>query len=161
MTPIISNTAIVQVPPKTPLIPTVTVMPSPLIPTSTLIPSPTQNLIPTNDMSVVLTSTPDFFGGIDCPGAPIVKVQVNDLVMVATSNNDKLILRTKPILDKTTEERKLSYGAYLKIHDGPVCVKDPSSGLNYWFWEVKDKTTGEMGWVADGDSTMHFLIKAK
>ena len=78
VTPIISNTAIVQVPPKTPLIPTVTVMPSPLIPTSTLIPSPTQNLIPTNDMSVVLTSTPDFFGGIDCPGAPIVKVQVND-----------------------------------------------------------------------------------
>lgn len=145
---------------------TLTLMPplpsqTPVMPTITAAPSLTRSPSPTTQIIIALTSTPDYFGGTVCPGAPSVKVQVNDLVMVITSNNDKLKLRSKPIIDPSTEIRKLGYGSYLKIHDGPVCVKDSSNGISYWFWEVKDRATGQMGWVADGDSNLYYIKKAK
>ena len=131
---------------------------TPIHPTITFEPSLTPKPIFTQGP----TSSPDYYSGSNsCPGAPRVKVSKNDLVKVVTSNNDRLILRSKPIIDSSTEIKRLNYGAYLKIHDGPVCVKNPSDGKNYWFWEVKDKATETMGWVADGDSRMHYIEKAK
>lgn len=140
--------------------PTVTLIPTktPIIATLTVTSSATRKPTSTIPES---SGTPDYFGGSTCSGAPIVRVKVNDLVIVVTSNSDRLILRSKPIIEKSTELKRLDYGSYLKIHDGPVCVRDASSGKNYWFWEVKDKATGMMGWVADGDSSMHYIKNTK
>ncbi len=124
-------------------------------PTQIIHSATTEPLLPT------LGTTPDFFNGNNCPGAPPIKIAINDLVTVVTTNSDRLILRSEPKLSDALEKVRLNYGTLLKIHDGPVCVHDQARGKSYWFWEVKVKSTNMMGWVAEGDTQMYYIKKVK
>ena len=92
-----------------------------------------------------------------CPGAPPPRIQINDLVKVVTTDRDRLVLRSSPEINSRTELQRLNTGTQLKIFDGPVCVLDPETSIYYWFWEVKLKSTGALGWVAEGDRSLYFL----
>jgi hypothetical protein len=92
-----------------------------------------------------------------CPGAPTPRIFINALVGVIPTNNDRLVLRSSPTINDSTELQRLNTGTQLKVHDGPVCVNDPDTGINYWFWEVKVKSSGRMGWVAEGDRSLYYL----
>ncbi len=96
-----------------------------------------------------------------CPGAPNPRIFINALVRVVTTDNDRVVLRSSPTIKDSTELQRLSTGTQLKIHDGPVCVNDASTGINYWFWEVKVKSNGRMGWVAEGDRSLYYLQLAR
>lgn len=92
-----------------------------------------------------------------CPGAPKPRIFINSLVKVITTNDDRLVLRSEPSISSSTELKRLNYGTELKVHDGPICVIDPDSKIQYWFWEVKVKSNGQMGWVAEGDRILYYL----
>jgi len=79
------------------------------------------------------------------------------LVRVVATNQDKLVLRSLPEIRVSTELRRLNTGTELKIFDGPVCVEDHETGFDFWFWEVRVKSTREMGWVAEGDKASYYF----
>ena len=92
-----------------------------------------------------------------CTEAPRPRIFVNALVKVIATNDDRLVLRSEPSISSSTELQRLNYGTELKVHDGPICVIDPDLKIQYWFWEVKVKSSGQMGWVAEGDRILYYL----
>lgn len=144
--------------------PPVTLVSQPTVPEISIglvtIPSPTYRPAETSikpTIKPIFTKTQSKSSEDSCPGAPKIQVSINDLVRVVTTNNDRLILRSEPRIRDATEIMKLDSGTQLKIHDGPICVTDPETRKNYWFWEVKVKSNEKMGWVAEGDSGMYYI----
>lgn len=125
---------------------------TPVLPTSTTTPFTKTSLPPTP--TKIATS-------ISCSGAPSPKIKINDLVRVVTTENDRLVLRSVPEINNRTEIQRLNEGTQLKIFDGPVCVKDPSTFISYWFWEIKVKSTGVLGWVAEGDRSLYYIERVR
>lgn len=125
--------------------------PTPLPSTRTAIPF-------TNTNTPAIPPTPTIIStSTTCRGAPSTRVAINDLVRVVTTDNDRLVLRAVPEIDKDNELQRLNKGTELKIFNGPVCVKDPATSISYWFWYVRIKSTNIFGWVAEGDRSLYYL----
>jgi len=92
-----------------------------------------------------------------CPGAAVPHVAFGQLVTVVSDNTDKLKLRSEPKILPDTVIRDLDTATQLKILGGLVCVQAPDATTSYWFWMVEVVSTGETGWVAEGDSTHYFI----
>jgi hypothetical protein len=109
------------------------------------------NSVPTQTPSVV-TATADG----SCP-APAPHVQIGQTVTVQVENWDKLKLRSKPEISSGTEILELAQYSQLEILDGPECAFSAENGDAYWFWKVKVLPSGEIGWVAEGDSSHYYI----
>ncbi|MEP6896207.1 MAG: hypothetical protein ABI986_11425 [Chloroflexota bacterium] len=96
-----------------------------------------------------------------CPGAAAPHVAFGQLVTVVSDNTDKLKLRSEPKISADTVIRDLDTSTQLKILGGLVCVQAPDATTSYWFWMVQVVSTGETGWVAEGDSTHYFIELAQ
>lgn len=118
--------------------------------------TPTALFIP--DASIA-TSTPPIVtatAAVSC-SAPTPHVETGQQVTVMVEDFDKLKLRSDPEI--TSDNVTLELGLYtqLRILDGPVCVKDSDTRTEYLFWKVAVIPSGEIGWVAEGDSTHYFF----
>ena len=112
------------------------------------------NPIPTQTPSVVTATA----NGI-CP-APAPHIQVGQTVTVQVENWDKLKLRSEPEISSDTEVQELEQYSRLEVLDGPECVLSAETGNAYWFWKVKVLPGGEVGWVAEGDSSHYYIENA-
>jgi len=72
-------------------------------------------------------------------------------------DTDKLKLRETPEISPNTEVKGLDKFTQLKILDGPVCAASTDPEVSYWFWKVEVQPNGEIGWVAEGDSSNYFI----
>jgi hypothetical protein len=70
---------------------------------------------------------------------------------------DKLKLRSKPKISPDTVIRELDQFTKLKIVGGTICVTSAETGMSYWLWKVKVISSGETGWVAEGDGQNYFI----
>lgn len=93
----------------------------------------------------------------NCPGAPTPHVAIGQEVTVVVDDTDKLKLRETPEISPDTEVAVLDKLTHLKILEGPVCVSSTDPEVSYWFWKVEVIATGEIGWVAEGDSLNNFI----
>jgi len=96
-----------------------------------------------------------------CPGAAAPHVTFGQLVTVVSDNTDKLKLRSEPKILSDTVIRDLDTATQLKILGGLICVQAPDATTSYWFWMVQVVSTGETGWVAEGDATHYFIESAQ
>jgi len=140
----------------------VTIFPPPAAEVQTTQPLPSNGVesIPT------ATATPLFHSAAEeplptldlaCPDAPTPRVHVNQQVTVVADDFDKLKLRAKREISADTVKRKLDKFNQLKILDGPYCVRAADTTSSYWFYWVEVLHTGEIGWVAEGDSSHYFI----
>jgi len=93
----------------------------------------------------------------NCPGAPAPHVAIGQEVTVVVDDTDKLKLRETPEISSDAEVKMLDKLTFLKILEGPVCVASTDPAVSYWFWKVEVISTGEIGWVAEGDSLNYFI----
>jgi len=93
----------------------------------------------------------------NCPGAPAPRVAIGQEVTVVVDDTDKLKLRETPEISSNPEVKMLDKLTFLKILEGPVCVSSTNPEVSYWFWKVEVISTGEIGWVAEGDSSNYFI----
>jgi len=93
----------------------------------------------------------------NCPGAPTPRVAIGQEVTVVVDDTDKLKLRETPEISSDAEVTLLDKLTFLKILEGPVCVASTDPEVSYWFWKVEVISTGEIGWVAEGDSANYFI----
>ena len=77
-------------------------------------------------------------------------------VIVITPDSDKLKLRSEPRISPDTVLRELDQSTRLEIIGGPVCVQ-AETGIAYWLWKVKVISSGQTGWVAEGDGQNAFI----
>lgn len=89
--------------------------------------------------------------------APAPHVQIGQQVTVTVKNWDKLKLRSKPEISSETVILELDQYSLLEILEGPECVFSPETGDSYWFWKVKVLSSGEVGWVAEGDASHYYI----
>ena len=133
------------------------------VPLNTIESTPPTSTTPSITESVEQPSgaTPEFIDtamvASICPGAPAPHIAFGQLVMVVSDNVDKLKLRSEPRISPDTILRDLDTSTELKVLGGLVCVQAPDSETSYWFWMVEVTTTGEVGWVAEGDSANYFI----
>jgi len=106
------------------------------------------------------TEQPVATTGVDCPGAPALHVAIGQQVTVVVDDTDKLKLRETPEISPDTEVKGLDKFTQLKILEGPVCAASTDPGVSYWFWKVEVQPNGEIGWVAEGDSSNYFIETA-
>lgn len=78
-------------------------------------------------------------------------------VTVTVGGADKLKLRSKPKISPDTVIRELDQFTKLKIVGGTICVTSAETGMSYWLWKVKVISSGETGWVAEGDGQSYFI----
>jgi len=97
------------------------------------------------------TIVPPTFVPRDCPGAPPIRVKINDLARVTYTTGEILRLRSSPEIKNSNIKARLSEGTQIKIFDGPVC----SNGFAFWW--VRVKSTNTFGWVAEGDSSDYYI----
>ena len=125
-----------------------------------------QPVFSTMESIPTVTATPLIIGateqpvpatGVDCPGAPALHVTIGQQVTVIVDDTDKLKLRETPEISPDTEVRGLDKFTQLEILDGPVCASSTDPEVSYWFWKVEVISTGEIGWVAEGDSSNYFI----
>lgn len=100
---------------------------------------------------VIVTATVEPF----CSVAPHVKV--GQQVTVLVEDWDKLKLRSGPEISSGNVVIELNQFSQLKILDGPVCVYSPETGTSHWFWKVTVISSGEVGWVAEGDDSHYYI----
>jgi hypothetical protein len=93
----------------------------------------------------------------NCPGAPASHVAIGQEVTVVVDDTDKLKLRETPEISLDAEVKMLDKLTFLKILEGPVCVSTTDPEVSYWFWKVEVISTGEIGWVAEGDTSNYFI----
>ena len=93
----------------------------------------------------------------NCLGAPAPHVAIGQEVTVVVDDTDKLKLRETPEISSNPEVKMLDKLTFLKILEGPVCVSSTDPEVSYWFWKVEVISTGEIGWVAEGDSANYFI----
>lgn len=126
----------------------------------------TQPVFSTVEFTPTVTATPLIIGetqqpvpttGDDCPGAPALHVAIGQEVTVVVDDTDKLKLRETPEISPDMEVTVLDKLTFLKILEGPVCVSSTDPEVSYWFWKVEVISTGEIGWVAEGDSSNYFI----
>ncbi len=91
--------------------------------------------------------------------APVPRLAIGDKVLVTVEDWDKLKLRSKPEVSSSNILMELDQYSQLKVLDGPVCVYSAETGYSYFFWKVVVISSGETGWVAEGDYTHYFLEK--
>lgn len=91
--------------------------------------------------------------------APVPRVAIGDKVLVTVEDWDKLKLRSEAKVSSENVTMELDQYSQLKILDGPVCVYSAETGYSYWFWKVVVTSSGEIGWVAEGDYTHYFIEK--
>jgi hypothetical protein len=77
-------------------------------------------------------------------------------IVVITPDSDKLKLRSEPEISPDTVLRELDRFTRLKVIDGPVCVQ-AETGIAYWLWKVQVISSGQTGWVAEGDGQNNFI----
>jgi len=125
-----------------------------------------QPVFSTLDSIPTVTATPPIVGateqsaptiGLDCPGAPAPHVAIGQEVTVVVDDTDKLKLRETPEISPNTEVTGLDQFTQLKILEGPICVASTDPEVSYWFWKVEVLPNGEIGWVAEGDSSHYFI----
>jgi antitoxin component of MazEF toxin-antitoxin module len=119
-----------------------------------------QESIPTataTPLTVAATQQPLPTLALTCPGVPAPLVKIGQQVTVLVDNSDKLKLRSEPRISADTVIRELDQSTQLSITQGPVCVHSDESGTSYWFWQVNVLSSGETGWVAEGDSLHYFM----
>lgn len=125
--------------------------PTPVPPTLT--PTLTETLGPTE--TPTLTPTPEF----TCPNAPETQLKVGDLARV-TDGDPPVRVRTEPIVADEFILTVLVEGTEMEILDGPKCVLNPDTKMNFVFWKVnipsKQAPLNE-GWVAEGDAAGYFI----
>jgi hypothetical protein len=92
-----------------------------------------------------------------CPGAPIPHVATGQEVTVVADDTNKLKLRSEPKISPETMVRDLDKLTQLKILDRFACAYSAETDTSYWFWNVEVIATGEIGWVAEGDSQYYFI----
>jgi len=93
----------------------------------------------------------------NCPGAPVPHVATGQEVTVLADDTNKLKLRSEPKISPDTMMMDLDKFTQLKILEGPVCVSSTDPEVSYWFWKVEVISTGEIGWVAEGNSLNYFI----
>ena len=94
---------------------------------------------------------------VDCSGAPAPRVAIGQEVTVVVDDTDKLKLRKTPEISPDMEVKVLDKLTHLKILEGPTCVSSTDPEISYWFWKVEVIATGEIGWVAEGNSLNNFI----
>ena len=101
------------------------------------------------------TTTPPF----SCSGAPKPRVEVGDSIRVTYTDGTPLRLRTSPeVLDENIIEL-LAEGTHMEVIAGPECEPRPDRSDSFVFWEIRVKSSGLQGWVAEGDKTMYYIEK--
>ena len=93
----------------------------------------------------------------NCPDAPVPHVAIGQEVTVVADDTNKLKLREIPEISPDTEVKDLDKFTHLKILEGPTCVSSTDPEVSYWFWKVEVLPTGEIGWVAEGNSLNYFI----
>ena len=127
-----------------------------------------QPVFSTAESSPTATATPLIIGATteqplpttvvgDCPGAPESYVTIGQQVTVVVDDTAQLKLREIPEISPDTEVLGLNKSTQMKILEGPVCVSSTDPAVSYWFWKVEVISTGEIGWVAEGDSSNYFI----
>jgi hypothetical protein len=96
-----------------------------------------------------------------CPGALAPQVAVGQQVTVVAEDYDKLKLRSKPELSSDAVIMELDKSTRLNVIGGFVCVQSDETGTSYWFWQVEVIPSGEIGWVAEGDSLRYFILSSR
>ena len=107
----------------------------------------------------VPTSTPPIVtatAAVSC-SAPAPHVKTGQQVTVMVEDFDKLKLRSEPEISPDNVTLELELYTQLRILDGPVCVLDADTEIQYLFWKVAVIPSGEIGWVAEGDATHYFF----
>lgn len=94
-----------------------------------------------------------------CPEAPVAHIMIGQQVTVMVEDFDKLKLRGTPDLSSDNAVKELPMFTQLKVLNGPVCVPSTDGQGQYLFWEVQVVSSGETGWVAEGDS-LHYFVDA-
>lgn len=106
--------------------------------------------VPTETPSIV-TATAD----VTCFNAPAPRVKAEQQVTVTVEDWDKLKLRSASRLSSDNVLMELDQYTQLRILDGPICFS--SAEAAYLFWKVAVIPSGEIGWVAEGDSSHYFF----
>jgi len=119
---------------------------------NTLEPFPTATATP-----LILAATALPTSAPMCADSPTRHVVVGQQVTVMADDSDKLKLRSNPGISPDTVTRELDQFTQLTVVQGPVCVYSDETGTFYWFWKVKVISSGEIGWVAEGDSVHYFI----
>ncbi|MGE5776320.1 MAG: hypothetical protein ACM33V_08870 [Chloroflexota bacterium] len=111
--------------------------------------------------NVQMTETPLIVTatGDSACAAPVTRVAIGDKVLVTVEDWDKLKLRSEPKVSSDNVLIELDQYSQLKILEGPICVYADETGYSYYFWQVVVTSTGETGWVAEGDYTHYFIEK--
>jgi hypothetical protein len=94
-----------------------------------------------------------------CPDAPLPHIMLGQQVTVMVEDFDKLRLHEIPDASPTTALKELPQFTQLKVLEGPVCVPSTDAQGQYLFWKVQVVPSGEIGWVAEGDS-LHYFVEA-
>lgn len=135
-----------DVQPTAPPLPTFTISPT-LRPIFS--PTPTRTIIPQP------TTDPNVFV---CPGALPTRLKIGDRIRVTFTTGDPSRLRKDPIVDSKNTLVQLAEGTEMTILDGPICAPRPNTNnLSFVFWHVKVTSTGQTGWVAEGDLETYYL----
>ena len=118
-------------------------------------PSPTITLVTKTTSIETRTSkaqTPTLLPiiGHPCSSAPPTRIEVGDMVIVTTTEGDRLTLRSSPVVADNAVD-KISAGVSLRVLDGPVCSN------NFTYWKVQVIGLTETGWVAEGDNYIYWL----
>ena len=101
-------------------------------------------------------NTPTATTASACPG-PHLPLFAGIEVTVITENSDKLKLRSEPKISPDTVIRELDQFTKLEIVGGIICVTSAETGISYWLRKVKVLSSGETGWVAEGDGQSYFI----
>ena len=127
---------------------------TPVIVTSTLAVDATRAL-PTLSFDMTPAVVVTMLMDPNCSGAPVPHVNVDQQVTVTVEDWDKLKLRSSAKVASDNVVMELDQYTQLRILDGPVCAY--SADTAYIFWKVAVIPTGEIGWVAEGDSSHYFF----
>ena len=111
-----------------------------------------------NTVNSIATETPSIVtatAAVACSNAPAPHVRAEQQVTVSVEDWDKLKLRSSPSVSSDNVVLELNQYTQLRILDGPICFS--SANAAYLFWKVAVIPSGEIGWVAEGDSSHYFI----
>jgi len=110
----------------------------------------TINSIPTQTPPIVTATA-----AVACSNAPAPHIRAEQQVTVTVEDWDKLKLRSDPSVSSDNVVLEMNQYTQLRILDGPICFSSVDAA--YLFWKVAVIPSGEIGWVAEGDSAHYFI----
>lgn len=128
---------------------TLTATDPPVSPTATL-----TAVKPTDTETVEIEATATAFV---CANAPVTRMNVGDYARVTFTDGTPLRVRRRPVVGVDNVLVQLPEGATFTVIGGPRCAPIPDTDRSFIFWKIEIESSGEDGWVAEGDSGSYYI----